>query len=804
VAEPQRIAALTETLPAFDEPPAERHVRSPSDVLRLLVGFVVLLVGLALATGGSSTVTGFDRDILRLFGDMPDIVERLLIAFAQSIAALFPIVVGIVVLVRRRFRLFAMLVLAWGVAQVVLYLLGTILVARIAPGLAEPVSHPTWIVGPAYPDSEYIAGLIAAVTVGSAWAIRGWRRVGWAAVILAALFRIVSGTNLPSDLVLALGTGMVCGSAVLLVFGAPNWRPDIAAIVEAMRRNGVALTSLRRAAVDARSSTPYFGVASDGLPVFIKVRAQEERDADLMFRIYRFLRLKDVCDHRPFTSLQRLAEHEAFVALYAADGAVLTPRLVAATTVGEDGFLLAYERISGESLDRIDDEVLTDAVLRRIWVAVRDMRLARIAHRDLRLANVFLATDGRPWIIDFGFAEIAATDQMLDTDVAELLSSTAVRVGPERAVDAAIAVLGKPAIASAAPRIQPLALGAATRRAMAQQKPLCHELRDYAAEASDAGDVEPVDLQRIKARTLVTFAALAFATYLLVPQLVGIAGEWRTILHAQWIWVAWAIGAAAVGYLAAALSLQGAVPGRIPLFGTVAAQLAGSFLNRITPARVGGIATSVRYLQKRGVDLAAASTAVGLQYVASTIAHVTLSLLFLAWAGRSGSAASSLLPTRWLLIALGVIAVGLGILFGLPQGRKLFRKRALPIMRRSGQGVTGVVRRPLKLLELFGGSAASNFASIAALALCVQAFGGGLSIVTLGVVYLVGTAAASVVPTPGGIGAVEAALITGLTALGMDRDIAVPAVFLYRIVTFWLPILPGWLALTVLQRREAL
>ena len=63
-------------------------------------------------------------------------------------------------------------------------------------------------------------------------------------------------------------------------------------------------------------------------------------------------------------------------------------------------------------------------------------------------------------------------------------------------------------------------------------------------------------------------------------------------------------------------------------------------------------------------------------------------------------------------------------------------------------------------------------------------------------------AIAQVAPTPGGIGAVEAALIAGLTAAGLDKETAVPAVFLFRLVTFWLPILPGWLAFTWLQRTD--
>ena len=43
-----------------------------------------------------------------------------------------------------------------------------------------------------------------------------------------------------------------------------------------------------------------------------------------------------------------------------------------------------------------------------------------------------------------------------------------------------------------------------------------------------------------------------------------------------------------------------------------------------------------------------------------------------------------------------------------------------------------------------------------------------------------------------------------LKAAGEDAAIAVPAVFLYRLVTFWLPIPVGWFAWTKLQRAGAL
>ena len=130
--------------------------------------------------------------------------------------------------------------------------------------------------------------------------------------------------------------------------------------------------------------------------------------------------------------------------------------------------------------------------------------------------------------------------------------------------------------------------------------------------------------------------------------------------------------------------------------------------------------------------------------------------------------------------------------------------KLLPVLASSFEGVGDLLRRPSKVALLVGGSALVTFAYLTTLFLSIEAFGGGLAFATVGAVFLVGSAIAQAAPTPGGLGAVEAALIAGLVAAGLDNTIAVPAVFLYRLFTFWVPILPGWLAFQWLQRHEYL
>jgi glycosyltransferase 2 family protein len=789
----------------IEEPPPGKLVRSPHDILTLAVGALVALIGLLLAVKGSNTLVGLEQDLANAFGILPWELPRIISLAVVLIAALLPTGVIVAALWFRKFRLLGMLVVGSIAGAIVLGALDAFVVNRFgSAGLQEAVVRPAWTAGiTATVTSTWITSMTATILIAGPWLTHQWRRTAWILLALAVVVRIAAGTGAPLDVVLALGVGAATGAAVLFGFGAPNKRPDGRAVAASMARAGVPLKRLYRASVDARSSTPYFGEAADGRQYFIKVQGYDERSADLMFRVYRFFRVKDVGDKRPFSSLQRMVEHEALVSLYAADKGIQTPHLAATARVGAEGFLLAYERTEGESLDRVEDAEITDAVLHEIWLAVARLREYGVAHRDLRLANVMLAPDGQPCLIDFGFAEIAATDHMLDTDVAELLSSTALKVGVEQAVDAAIAVLGKDAIASAAPRIQPLALSTATRKGLQARKPLCDDLRKYAGQASGAGDVEPEDLERVKWKTVLIFISLAIAFYVLIPQLADVSGVWERLKQADWTWALYALVASALTYIGATIGLLGAVPTRAPFAGTLGTQLAGSFINRIVPARVGGIATNVRYLQKQGIDLAVATSSVGLQQLAGFLMHVALSALFLVWAGRSGAEAFHFLPSgQTVLIGATVILALSGLLFLLPVGRKLLRKRVWPVVKKSGRGMADVVHQPAKVIMLFAGPALLTMSYVAALVLSVYAFGNPhVSFASIAVVYLVGSAISSAAPTPGGIGAVEAALIAGLTAIGLDRDVAVPAVFLFRIVTFWLPILPGWLCFTLLERR---
>jgi hypothetical protein len=72
------------------------------------------------------------------------------------------------------------------------------------------------------------------------------------------------------------------------------------------------------------------------------------------------------------------------------------------------------------------------------------------------------------------------------------------------------------------------------------------------------------------------------------------------------------------------------------------------------------------------------------------------------------------------------------------------------------------------------------------------------------IVRLAASSAAALLPTPGGIGSLDAALVFALTASGTTVSAAASVVLGYRLLTVWLPLIPGLLVLGVLVRRKAL
>jgi uncharacterized membrane protein YbhN (UPF0104 family) len=429
----------------------------------------------------------------------------------------------------------------------------------------------------------------------------------------------------------------------------------------------------------------------------------------------------------------------------------------------------------------------------------------RVTHRGLTADRILFTDDGEAMLLDPGDGDVAATDLQVRLDVTQLLAELALYVGPDRGAELAIEKADPDELVAVVSLLQPVALARSTRAALRHRRDVLPALRKRLLAAVPGGEAVPVRLERIRLRTLLTMVASVVAAYLLAAELEH-ASLGNVLRSADWRWSITALALSAATYVGAAMSLSGFVAERLGFFRTLLVQLAGSFVTLVTPAAVGGAALNVRYLQRKKVPAPVAAASVGVAQVAAFVLHVLLLVVFAAIVGAGTTAKKSLKPPDWAYFVLaGLVVIALAVL-AVPAGRRLLRARVSPLLGQVLPQLLEVAQHPRKLAEGFGGALLLSAAYILCLAACVRAFDRSVpSIASIAVVYLTGIVLGSVIPTPGGLGTVETALIAELTTVaGLPSAVAVSAVLLFRLLTFWLPVPVGWVALNYLERKQAL
>lgn len=785
--------------PATAEAVAMRpRYRHPGDVIGLICSGVVAVVALGACALWGTLLLGPRAAVVT--GAEPDTaVGRLLVGLVQTIAVLAPPAAVAALLLVRRYRLLVSLIGAAGLAAAACSAAIHLSAADRPANLVANRAVVPWIDSAAFPSAPLVAGAVAAAVVAGPWLNPSWRRVVRFALGLLAGAQLVAGVALAMELVLAVAIGWLVGAGALVAFGAPDRRIDSEGIKAALEVAGVAVRHLRPAAEAGKGSRPFVATLPDGQQLFVKVLGRDQRYADLLYRGYRLARLRGVGDTRPAASLKNAVEHQALGAVMAERAGVHVPHVHRVVEAPDGSVMLTMDFVAGHSMEGSRAEDVTDEQLQQLWREVECLHRAGVAHRSLRTANVMVDASDRPWIVDFSFSEVAATERQLALDRAELLASTAVLVGPDRAASTA-SVIGNGQLASAVPLLQPLALSNGTRRAVRAHGDVLSRTRSAAAVACSAPPQELPDLHRVRPRTLMMIAAAAGAFYFLLPQLAQVGSSWRAFQSINWAWVPVILAMSLMTYVASAIAMTGTVPPRLPLGPTLLTQWASSFVNRVSPANVGGMALNVRYLQKCGVDPASAAAAVGLNSLAGGMVHAVLLVAFVAWSGTKSTEAFTLPFGSTLPIALALFAALVGAVLATGWGRRTVLARLIAGLRSAAGDLRRVARSPAKLFRLFAGSAGVTLAYIGAVAASVSAFGGGISLAQVGTVYLASAAIAAAAPTPGGLGPLEAALVAGLTGVGMAAGPAVSAVLVHRLATYWLPILPGWVSWQLLQR----
>ncbi|WP_327365188.1 lysylphosphatidylglycerol synthase transmembrane domain-containing protein [Streptomyces sp. NBC_01217] len=282
-----------------------------------------------------------------------------------------------------------------------------------------------------------------------------------------------------------------------------------------------------------------------------------------------------------------------------------------------------------------------------------------------------------------------------------------------------------------------------------------------------------------------------------------VASGGRGLLTANRYWLLAALAVTALGWVAVSFARQGAVLEPLPARRLFATQFASGAANHLLPAGLGAGAVNLRFLRGCGIPLTRSSAALALYLLAEAAVRLVLLLTLLA-AFPDALRLDGLLPQA---AALPLVWAAGGLLCTALLALIAIRPLRRAVAAFAGTALTdarALHARPTRALALWGGSLAFPVLQAAGLVAVALALDVPVPVIHVAIAYLSASIAAAAVPTPGGIGSVDAALVIALVAAGASVTAAGSVVLGYRIITVWLPLIPGALVLGALVRSKVI
>lgn len=304
-------------------------------------------------------------------------------------------------------------------------------------------------------------------------------------------------------------------------------------------------------------------------------------------------------------------------------------------------------------------------------------------------------------------------------------------------------------------------------------------------------------------RRVLCVLPLLLVAVVAVQQREVLAEGLALVTTARWPWLLAAAGLTCLTWPAAACTRQGAVLERLPGRRLVATQFAAGAANHLLPTGLGASAVNLRFMTVCGLSTARSSAALALYLLAESVGRVgLLAALLVAFpdALPFGSLLPDEAPAGPLLVAGAALVLVVGGLAAVPRVRTV----VAGFLRTALREARSVHARPARAVALWGGALAFPALQAGVLVLVARAFGLAVPSAHLAVAYLAATVAVALVPTPGGIGSVEAALVVALVAVGGAAAVATAVVLVFRLITVWLPLLPGAVTLAALVRLKVI
>ena len=770
--------------------------RRASDAVRLVVALLIALVATLLIRVNTRP----DLDVGNFLSPGPNGIRWLvtcvwILAFLLivAVAAILAIVTRNVPMIR---DVASTVVLSWLVCVGAGWLMGS-------TG-GRPTSDLSANISPGYP-SVRIAIALGVVIVARPYLSRPIRRLMFVSVTALAIAAVVHGAAYPLNIVASLALGYCGAAGTKLIFGSPTGTPSVADVLDALGDLGLAVTSVAPRLTQSWGVVGFDGTLDDGRRLDISVYGRDASQAQFIAKAWRGLWYRDSGPTLQFSRLQQI-EHEAYLMMCASSAGTRSGDIVAIGFGGpSNDALLVTAPPAGEPFGVLDGTDVDDATLDAVFAAVGNLRVARVSHGSISGRTVFVDEHNEVGLWDFRLASSVAPDDRLDADLANALVAAALVVGPERSAAAAARTSDATALTGALLHLQPNNLSELNSKLVKGRKGFLEGIRTAVAATIGVEVPELAKIRRVSWSTVLLWVGTAIGMWALLGVFINVAASFSTLKGAAWGWVAVVFVIALFPPVVLAWSLVASLFEGVPLFQATLLMESQTFTGMIGSA-VASMAVEIRFFQRRGRDLAFATTTTVL---ASSASWLVKGLLFviavpLAWGNfhfNFNSSSHAGLVNMIIIIVVAVVVL-IGLVLALPKMRRFAWSKIKPQALKAVQPLKNLAAEPKKMAALLAGNAGAQLLTALALGASLHAFGYSLSLASLIVIITVASMLGGVSPVPGGIGIVEAGLIAGFVAAGIPENVAAATVFVQRLFTAYLPPLWGWLSLLYLERHE--
>lgn len=793
-----------------DRPP--QRVRDWGDVVSIVISLLLVVAVLIISINLRGTTEGVDADVKQVGSGFHWLIQ-LPLSLLQSLTMVAIVISVVAQLLIARMWLQAItaslgLVTGFALAYFTAFLIGAFVPSSIAV-LLIPDNN-------VFGSSPFV--LITALSVFLSAAGRRTSRKSiqwsWSALFVLAAVILVSSTITITSVLVAFGLGRAVGLGLRFGIGTQSTGVWGVGLVRALATVGFDAVSLTRTLEPDEShpvprldddlseaSRLYHATTREGQHLVVSVTDEQRHTASYLLQMWRAIQFSGISTRRDRSVRETNEHHFTMLAALRALG-LPTPEVLAMGAAGESAFLVYAEPsipLSSLDLHTSTDEQMAD-VLRQLTAAHK----RGITHRELTADSLAVDEAGAPVIVGWTHGDLASTHAHIQIDRVQIIALLATTFGIDRALTIAQSVYTDGELASIAPFAQNVAVPQHTKMSAGWNRKLLQQLRtrlDALAPSQELGGQAPVELARFNVRKFITVVLVIVAVVAVFTQLnfdevisaIRNANPWYAVLAFLFGLISWCGSAVAFGVF-----IDKDMRRYDGILGT---QAVASFTAVSMPASVGPIAVNLQFLHKIGYSTTRATAIATADMVAE---FGTTFLLFIVIGLFTGQASFDALPGQTLMIIIGALGALVGLALLIPPARKWMRFQLIPTLRTYGHQLMELFSRPATLAVSAAGSIVQNGMLAVGFWVSMLAFGYQADFFETIFLYIIANAIGSAVPTPGGLGAVESALVVTFGGIGVPTTIALSATLLFRFATYWLRIPLGALYMRYMERHHML